>query len=103
LLSLRSQWKHYVAIDSRTNATHCDKKDAEELNLLKIDALGLTQLSVIEDCLKAIGKDHAWLVNYPLDDQKAFDVLNQRRWSRNVPVERERAPELDPANHHHRI
>jgi DNA polymerase III alpha subunit len=73
--------EHYVAIDSRTNATHCDKKDAEELNLLKIDALGLTQLSVIEDCLRAIGKDHNWLVNYPLDDQKAFDVLNNRRWS----------------------
>jgi DNA polymerase III alpha subunit len=73
--------EEYVAIDSRTNATHCDKKDAEELNLLKIDALGLTQLSVIEDCLKAIGKDHAWLVNYPLDDQQALDVLNQRKWA----------------------
>jgi DNA-directed DNA polymerase III PolC len=73
--------EHYVAIDSRTNATHCDKKDAEELNLLKIDALGLTQLSVIEDCLRAIGKPHEWMVNYPLDDQKAFDVLNERRWA----------------------
>ena len=32
----------YVAVDSRTGATYCDKKDAEDLNLLKIDALGLT-------------------------------------------------------------
>ena len=73
--------EHYVAIDSRTNATHCDKKDAEELNLLKIDALGLTQLSVIEDCLKAIGKSHQWMVEYPLDDKEAFAVLNARRWA----------------------
>lgn len=73
--------EHYVAIDSRTNATHCDKKDAEELNLLKIDALGLTQLSVIEDCLKAIGKPHDWMVNYPLDDEAAFKVLNDRKWA----------------------
>jgi DNA polymerase III alpha subunit len=35
----------YVAVDARTGATQCDKKDAEDLNLLKIDALGLTQLS----------------------------------------------------------
>jgi DNA polymerase III alpha subunit len=73
--------ENYVAIDSRINATHCDKKDAEELNLLKIDALGLTQLSVIEDCLKSIGKSHDWLIHQPLDDEGAFEVLNQRRWA----------------------
>lgn len=72
---------NYVAIDSRTGATHCDKKDAEELNLLKIDALGLTQLSVFEDCLEMIGKSREWLINYPLDDPKAFEILNQERWS----------------------
>jgi hypothetical protein len=33
----------------------CDKKDAEELNLLKIDALGLLQLSIFERCLELIG------------------------------------------------
>ena len=71
----------YVALDSRTGATHCDKKDAEELNLLKIDALGLTQLSVFEDVLEAIGKEPAWLDTIPLDDQKAFDILNNKRWA----------------------
>lgn len=71
----------YVAIDSRTGATHCDKKDAEDLNLLKIDALGLTQLSVFEDCLEMIGKSREWLISYPLDDPKAFEILNQQRWS----------------------
>lgn len=71
----------YVAIDARTGATMCDKKDAEDLNLLKIDALGLTQLSIFEDCLEMIGKSRDWLINYPLDDKAAFEVLNRQQWS----------------------
>lgn len=73
--------EEFVAIDIRTNATQCDKKGAEELNLLKIDALGLTQLSIFEDCLEMIGKSREWLMDYPIDDPKAFEVLNQGRWS----------------------
>lgn len=73
--------EEYVAIDWRTNATHCDKKDAESLNLLKIDCLGLTQLSILEDCLEMIGWSRDKIINYPLDDKRAFDVLNDRRWS----------------------
>lgn len=71
----------YVGIDSRTGATQCDKKDAEELNLLKLDALGLTQLSVFDDCLEMIGKPREWLFNYPLDDQKAYDILNNGKFT----------------------
>lgn len=37
-----------VAVDSRTNTAMCDLEDAKELNLLKIDALGLIQLSIFE-------------------------------------------------------
>lgn len=73
--------EEYVAIDWRTNSTHCDKKGAEALNLLKIDALGLTQLSILEDCLEMIGKSREWLIGYPTDDPKAFEVLNNGRWS----------------------
>lgn len=71
----------YVAVDARTGATHCDKKDAEELNLLKIDALGLTQLSVFEDALVMAGKPIHFLEKVPLNDQKAFDVLNKGQFS----------------------
>lgn len=71
----------YVASDARTGATHCDKKDAEDLNLLKIDALGLTQLGVFEDCLEMIGKSRQWLMDYPLDDPAAWEVLNKQRWA----------------------
>jgi hypothetical protein len=52
------------------------------LNLLKIDMLGLTQLSIFERTLELAGKDfHGFLENIPLDDQKAFDVLNNRQFS----------------------
>ncbi len=73
--------KEYVAVDQRTGATQCDKKDAEELNLLKIDALGLTQLSIFERALDLahLPRDH--LFSIPLDDPAAFDVLNQKKYS----------------------
>lgn len=75
--------EEHVAIDRRTGSTQCDKKDAEALNLLKLDLLGLTQLSIFEDCLELIGKPKQWdfLYNYPPDDKAAFDVLNEKRWS----------------------
>ncbi len=71
----------YVAVDHRTNATMCDKNDAEDLNLLKIDALGLTQLSTFEDALEMSGMTMQELQNQPLDDQSAFDVLNRGEFS----------------------
>lgn len=73
----------YVAVDSRTNTAMCDWQDAKDLNLLKLDALGLTQLSIFERCLKLIGKpqNSYWLEALPLDDQAAFDVLNRRHFS----------------------
>ena len=74
---------NYVAIDARTNAAMVDKKDAEYLNLLKIDALGLTQLSIFERTLQLIGESDVsgWLEKLPLDDQKAFDVLNDKKFA----------------------
>jgi DNA polymerase III alpha subunit len=71
----------FIATDHRTGATMCDKKDAEELNLLKIDALGLTQLSVFEDALGLAGLPRDTLDNLPLDDPKAFEVLNRGHFS----------------------
>jgi DNA polymerase III alpha subunit len=71
----------FVAVDHRTGATMCDKKDAEELNLLKIDALGLTQLSVFEDALEMAGLPRDTLEKLPLEDAAAFDVLNNSKWS----------------------
>lgn len=72
----------FVAVDHRTGATMCDKKDAEDgYNLLKIDALGLTQLSVFEDALRMAGLPIDHLESLPLDDPAAFEVLNKKQWS----------------------
>lgn len=78
----REPIRKYVAIDHRTGATMCDKKDAEDgYNLLKVDVLGLTQLSVLEDTLELAGLPRNHLETIPLDDSKAFQVLNRQRWS----------------------
>jgi DNA polymerase III alpha subunit len=73
----------YVAIDGRNGAVMADKYDADKLNILKIDVLGLSQLSVFERCLSLIGKEprNGFLESLPLDDQKAFDVLNKKHFS----------------------
>ncbi len=71
----------YVAIDRRTGATQCDKKDAEELNLLKIDALGLTQLSVFEYALELAGLKRLHLETVPRDAPEAFKILNDGKFS----------------------
>jgi len=73
----------YVAIDKRTNSAMCDKYDAEHLNLLKIDALGLTQLSIFERTLELIGEKpiSGWLEKLPMNDPAAFKVLNKGHFS----------------------
>lgn len=72
----------FVAVDRRTGATMCDKKDAEDgYGLLKIDALGLTQLSIFEDALEGAGLPRGFLETLPLDDPAAFEVLNKQQWA----------------------
>ncbi len=79
LLITEQPVRNYVAVDARTKAAMCDKKDAEELNLLKIDALGLKQLSIFERTLELLGKPArcGWLESLPLTDPAAFEVLNR--------------------------
>jgi DNA-directed DNA polymerase III PolC len=71
----------YVAVDDRSGSLMCDKKDAEELNLLKIDALGLTQLSILQDVLEMLSQPLNFFDTLPLDDQAAFDVLNKGHYA----------------------
>lgn len=71
----------FVAVDHRTGATMCDKRDAEDLDLLKIDALGLTQLSVFEDALELARLPRDTLENLPLTDRHVFDVINAGKFS----------------------
>jgi DNA polymerase III alpha subunit len=65
----------------RDHVSQIDKKDAEELNMLKIDALGLRTLSVLNLCMEYIGKDPKELYTLPLDDKASFELANNRRFS----------------------
>lgn len=67
----------YCSVSGQTGAAQIDKKDAEELNLLKIDALGLRTLSVLQDVLDQVGWTRDQLINHDLHDEQAFEVLNK--------------------------
>ena len=57
---------------------HLDKPDSEYLNLLKIDALGLRTLGIIEDSGVTTADD---LYALKLDDPKVLDIFNQRKYT----------------------
>lgn len=73
----------HVAIDRRTGGIMADKKDAEALGLLKIDALGLTQLSIFERTLELIDQKDRWdfFSRIRTDDPEAFAVLNRKQFA----------------------
>ena len=58
-----------------------DKKSAEALNVLKIDALGLRTLSVLQTACAEAALPFAELYDLALDDPAALAVFNERRWS----------------------
>lgn len=72
---------NYCSIDEHLGVAQIDKKDAEDLGILKIDALGLRTLSIIQDCLDSVGWTREQLLAHPFDDRKAFDVINNGKFS----------------------
>jgi len=73
----------YAGVNSRENKriAMIDKKDAEKINLLKIDALGLRTLTILADVCDQIYKPYKWLYEIPLDDGKTYDVFNNQRYN----------------------
>ncbi len=71
----------YSGINSRDKGriAMIDKKDAEVVNLLKIDALGLRTMSILAGVCDQLGKHYDWLYEIPTDDQATFDVFNAGR------------------------
>ncbi|MDR1452714.1 MAG: DNA polymerase III subunit alpha [Candidatus Margulisbacteria bacterium] len=60
--------------------TQYAKDDIDELGLLKMDLLGLRNLTMINDCLDLIAKNHGvrpGIENIPLDDPKVFAVFQK--------------------------
>jgi DNA polymerase III alpha subunit len=71
----------FCSVDRKIGACQLDKHDAETVNLLKIDALGLRTLSVIQDCLDQISWTREQLINYRTNDAAAFDILNRHNFA----------------------
>lgn len=58
-----------------TLLTAFDAGPVESLGLVKMDFLGVRNLSVIQDCLKSVSKDYQWLLGLPLDDPDTLSML----------------------------
>ncbi len=69
----------YKDQNTNTNATQFSMKYVEEAGLIKFDFLGLTTLSIIDDCVKLIIKDNQKFLinNIPLDDLKTYSQLSR--------------------------
>jgi DNA polymerase-3 subunit alpha len=59
------------------NVVSFDKYDAEHLNALKIDALGLTTMNVIKRCLDMIGMKLQELYDLPTNDEEVFAAFRR--------------------------
>lgn len=66
---------HFCTVGN-DGVAHVDKVDAEELNLLKIDALGLTTLGILED---AGVRDELYGLKF--DDPEVFKLFQQHRYT----------------------
>lgn len=74
---------NYCGVNSRDKKRigMLDKKDAEVVNLLKIDALGLRTLSIIAGVCDQIGKPYSWMYKIPISDPLAYKVFNDHRFN----------------------
>ena len=77
----RGELADYAPVNLKTQALMVDKKDAEELNILKVDVLGLTQLSILEYACELAGQDYRDLYDVPLRDPKTIRLLAEKRYS----------------------
>lgn len=64
----------YASVDDESIAS-LTLKDAEDIGALKMDALGLRTLSVIEDCCKEAGLDVQKLYGLRLDNDNTFQLF----------------------------
>ena len=74
---------HYAGVNCRNDdqTVMVDKKQAEALNLLKIDVLGLRTLTVLADCAKQVDMEFKEFYEISLDDSKVYEIFNELRLS----------------------
>lgn len=66
---------NFASVDPRDNTIQMDGKSAEKINLLKIDCLGLSTLTVLEEVAELIGMDYKDYYNLPIDDDKVYKIF----------------------------
>lgn len=70
----------FGGINTRDDVIMMDKSAAEHVGLLKIDALGLRTLSILQDTVAQIkGMHFRDIYTLPLDDEETFDVFRKMR------------------------
>lgn len=69
----------YGSINSREGSIMMDKRDAEYIDLLKIDCLGLRTLTILQECCDQIKWKYDKLYTLPLDDDKTYGLINSMR------------------------
>lgn len=72
--------RQYASQDDKTIVTQYSLHPIEDLGLLKIDLLGLKNLTIIENALKIIektGNIKIDISNIPLDDKKTFELFRK--------------------------
>ena len=77
----RDRLENYAPVNPRDGVLMLDKKGAEELNILKVDVLGLTQLSILEYAMELAGRDVRELYDIPMGDKAAYKLLNDQKYS----------------------
>ena len=76
IIVLDEDINHFAAVDKQSGTMCMEGPDAESIGLLKIDALGLRTLSVIENCLILSGVDIDEIYDINLEDSDTLDVFN---------------------------
>jgi DNA polymerase-3 subunit alpha len=71
----------YERKDEKTGGTRnvlsIDKYDADHINALKIDALGLTTMNVIARCLRMVGMTLQDLYDLPTDEEAVYEAFRR--------------------------
>lgn len=80
LVSTLPLW-YYGSVNSRDDVIQLDKNDATELNLLKIDCLGLRTLTILQQSSELAGFSYKDFYKMPLDDKETFKIFNDHRFS----------------------
>ncbi|MEG0409334.1 MAG: DNA polymerase III subunit alpha [Erysipelotrichaceae bacterium] len=67
-----------IDVDEGNNATQFTMEYLEELGLIKMDFLGLRNLTIIDEIVTNINKQHKLdIMKIPLDDRLTFDVIQK--------------------------